>query len=206
MGWEEDLLQEAADTCTNSSGEQSDCALFTIQDADTYDSCSITLPDALTAEDVTGPVTSIPGNVAIQSGPARATMGTATTTASGSASTTAASGSSLVPTLSYSAGSTIVASLSQSYAVGGVFEAESISTSVAASSSAATITSAPAVTTSSASEEFVSTALWTSGQDAYEVFWVEETVTVTASATETVSPAKKRSDHRHGHARRAAYN
>lgn len=209
MGWDQDFLQEAADTCTNASGEISDCSIFTIQDSDVYNSCKFDVPDELADEDVFGPVDAIPGDVAIESGPARVGVSVgvsvsvgATSTSAGSASNTAASKSSsthLVPSLSYSAGTTIAASASQTYALGGVFEAVSISTS------AATITSAPTAAASASSEDFVSTSIWTSGQDAYEVFWVEETVTVTADAAAETPAAKRRSTHKHGHARRAAH-
>lgn len=120
MGWDEEFLQEAVATCTNDSGEIKDCPLFDIQDASVYGSCNFTLPEALVDDDVVGPMTTLPGNCAVQSGPAPATAmtGAATTaktssaaygtsTAKGSSATTTTSSSAIVPTLSHSAGSTI---------------------------------------------------------------------------------------------------
>lgn len=118
MGWDETFLQEAVDTCTNLSGQIEDCALFDIQDESVYGSCNFTVPAALENENVVGPISSLPGSCAIQSGPAPATSMAAatgsaqtsaakTSSATGSSATTTTSSYAVVPTLSHSAGSTI---------------------------------------------------------------------------------------------------
>lgn len=68
MGWDEDFLQDAVNTCTNESGRIEDCPLFDVVDQATAAQCSLTLPQALSAEDVDGPVSALPGNVEITYG------------------------------------------------------------------------------------------------------------------------------------------
>lgn len=212
MGWEESFLQDAVDTCTNASGEIEDCALFTIQDSSDYSNCNFTVPAALADENVVGAMSTMPGNPAIQYGPAYATKGA--TAGSGSITTTATSVASQA-TLSYAAGLSL--SGSESVALGGIFVVStgasftpSTSSSVATTtteavlSAAAVITSAPVATAAADDddEEFFTTMYSTSGQVVYEVIWAKTDVTVTEteSATATGGAAKR---HVHKHARRA---
>lgn len=83
--WDDGVLQEAVDTCTNASGEVSACGIFDLQSEDTQRQCFLELPDALKNEDVEVHADGLPGPMAIQWGPAYATMGMA----SSSSSTTA---------------------------------------------------------------------------------------------------------------------
>jgi hypothetical protein len=237
MGWDEDFLQNAVDTCTNASGEITDCPLFDIQTEAEYGSCAMTMdmPEALTHDNVTGPIAGLPGNCAIQSGPAPASsMGSKPTsaaatsahsTASSSAVSSAASSSitstsAIVPTLSHSAGSTM--SYSQTYEPGGVFAAvQSGSTfSDSTTTSAAPQTTLMTSASSALAQSFVSTSFSTTTSISAlneevlinEVFWVEELVTVTASVTDTVvvtataaASAKKRHLHDHQRAHQRAH-
>ncbi|ESZ98205.1 hypothetical protein SBOR_1433 [Sclerotinia borealis F-4128] len=225
MGWEEEFLQSAVDTCTNLSGEITDCPLFDIQDESVYGSCNITLPSALENENVIGSMPTLPGNCAIQSGPVPATAmpgltGTGKSSASTASSSSSAKGSSaatttstsaVVPTLSHSAGSTIVASLGQTYVPGGVFAAVESGVSYSSSgSSTAAADETPAVASSAttlltaSSATFYSTSYSTTTAisdlnvkvEVDEVLWVEKTVTVTASASAT-GVARKRHLHEH---------
>ncbi|KAM0143762.1 hypothetical protein ACHAP3_001022 [Botrytis cinerea] len=232
MGWDEEFLQEAVDTCTNASGEISDCAIFDIQDVSVYGSCNFTLPSALDDEDVVGPMATLPGNCPIQAGPGLATAmaGTATTaktssaaygtsSAKGSSATTTTSSSAVVPTLSYSAGSTIVASLGQTYAPGGVFAAVESGVSYSASSSstaaadAIAAVSSPATTLLTTPASFYSTSYSTTTAisplnekvEVDEVVWVQEDVTITVTATATATAtgvARRRHLHEHQHAKK----
>lgn len=72
-GWDVDFLQQALDTCTDetNSGEVEDCPVFAghIQ-REAPDNCKFQLPDKIAHEDYSGLLESLPGNVAIQSGPA----------------------------------------------------------------------------------------------------------------------------------------
>ncbi|GAD91825.1 hypothetical protein PVAR5_0406 [Paecilomyces variotii No. 5] len=52
MGWEEDFLQQAVDTCTNPSGEVEDCPLFDIQSDNDQIQCHFDVPSDLLDEDV----------------------------------------------------------------------------------------------------------------------------------------------------------
>jgi hypothetical protein len=190
MGWDPVFLQDAVNQCTNLSGQITDCPLFDIQSEDAYSNCNITLPSAILDEDVVGAMPTIPGNVPIVSGPAPANGATAggsqTTGAPAPVSTT---GGQLLPTLSYSAGSSLAPT--DTYIPGGIF-AVSVSQTP-------TITTPPAPTSSSSNtESFFSTQYTTSGQAVLEVLWVKEIVTVTAPETTTVYvPGRKRHVHRH---------
>ncbi|QIX02176.1 hypothetical protein AMS68_007693 [Peltaster fructicola] len=74
MGWEsQEFLQNAVNTCTNLSGEVSDCPLFNLQsDADAA-KCKFTMPDALKDDIPLGPRDGLPVSVPVQYGPANAT-------------------------------------------------------------------------------------------------------------------------------------
>lgn len=192
MGWNETFLQDAVDQCTNLSGQIEDCALFDVQDASVYGNCNITLPSAIADENVVGPVSTLPGNPAIASGPGYASGAEAGAAGSTPAPTSAAANP--VPTLSHSAGVTLASS--DTYVPGAVFAAVTGS-SAAYDAPAASITAAPSVS-SVDTQSYFSTEYSTSGQVVNEVLWVEELVTVTASMTSTMTlPARKRHLHQH---------
>lgn len=74
MGWKsKDYLQQALDTCTNPSGQISDCPLFTLQDDSDAAQCTFELPEVLHGDDCDGPRDGLPVNVPIQYGPENAT-------------------------------------------------------------------------------------------------------------------------------------
>lgn len=77
MGWDVDFLQSAVDTCTNLSGEISDCPLFSLQPDSSATTCSFPVPSALQTDDCAGPRSGLCGDLAVQSGPAYATKGPA---------------------------------------------------------------------------------------------------------------------------------
>ncbi|RAH65543.1 DUF1996 domain-containing protein [Aspergillus aculeatinus CBS 121060] len=79
-GWDSQVLQQAVDTCTNMSGEVTDCPVFTLQSDEKQDECRFSVPDALKNEDVNYHKGGLPNNVAIQSGPAYASPVRYTTT------------------------------------------------------------------------------------------------------------------------------
>lgn len=191
MGWNETFLQDAVNQCTNLSGEITDCPLFDIQDASVYGNCNFTLPSALENENVVGPVSTLPGNPAIASGPGYASGAEAGGAGSAPAPTSAAANP--VPTLSHSAGITLASS--DTYIPGAVFAAVTAS-SDGYNGAGATITSAPSPSVDT--QSYFSTQYMTSGQVVNEILWVEELVTVTASMTTTMTlPARKRHLHQH---------
>ena len=54
MGWDEGLLQEAVDTCTNPSGRIQDCSKFTLQSLQEEEQCQMSMPHGLSEEKVDG--------------------------------------------------------------------------------------------------------------------------------------------------------
>ncbi|KAI1258422.1 hypothetical protein F5Y18DRAFT_421401 [Xylariaceae sp. FL1019] len=175
-GWDEDFLQEAIDTCTNESGELTDCGQFTsngpIQTEAEMQECKFDMPLLLQSEDDGGSdMKSLPGDVQVQNGPEPASqagsggvIGQISSAIGGilhpSDSTTASSASSATPSTSTSEPTTTStptsAPSSSSSALGGAFiqsspeglgiEAVTSTTSSSASTPAPTTTSAPQYT------------------------------------------------------------
>lgn len=73
QAWDPPFLQQAIDICTNKSGKTQDCPIFDIQDDGTAAQCTINMPTQLLDENCTETMTSLPGNVTVQYGPAYAT-------------------------------------------------------------------------------------------------------------------------------------
>ncbi|KAJ5980903.1 hypothetical protein N7481_008201 [Penicillium waksmanii] len=73
-GWESGVLQDAIDTCKNEDGNVDECAVFDIQTQTTQQRCYFDMPAALKSEETEKCPSGIPGNMAIQWGPAYATM------------------------------------------------------------------------------------------------------------------------------------
>jgi len=65
LGWEEKLLQNAVDTCTNASGRVEDCPLFELHSDAQASSCKMDVPDILRDENCEGPREGLCGNVTI---------------------------------------------------------------------------------------------------------------------------------------------
>ncbi|KAM0078215.1 hypothetical protein ACKRZS_009740 [Fusarium odoratissimum] len=61
MGWEEEFLQDAINTCTSETGRIEDCPLFDVVSEQKATSCEMKLPKALANEDVKGPMKELPG-------------------------------------------------------------------------------------------------------------------------------------------------
>lgn len=215
MGWDEDFLQTAVDTCTNDSGRIEDCPVFNVVSESKATQCEMTIPKALAKEDVEGPMSQLPGGVQItyEDGAGESASATVTVTATGSG----------VPTLTYAPGES--ASNSASPLPGDVFkekvtsEAVTIvtmtttlssstisSTSLSSTSSSAafgieaftsTTTTIPveAPTTSltlietptSNTMTYWSTEYVTNGNIVSEILWEENTVYVTELDEKTVT-------------------
>ncbi|KAE9364689.1 hypothetical protein N431DRAFT_355117 [Stipitochalara longipes BDJ] len=194
MGWDPAFLQKAVDQCTNLSGQISDCPLFDIQAEDS--NCNITLPSAIDSENVVGPISALPGNVPIASGPGLASGATAGSPVTGAPPAPSSAASAVpIPTLGYSAGQSLAST--DTYIPGGIF-AVSIPTSATVAAPAVTT---PPVAAASNTESFFSTQYTTSGHAVLEVLWVEEIVTVTDPITTTtvIAPGRKRHLKRHMH-------
>ncbi|KAK5993727.1 hypothetical protein PT974_07164 [Cladobotryum mycophilum] len=223
MGWEEEFLQDAVNTCRNPSGRIEDCPLFNVVDQGKATQCELQrMPQVLEKERVDGPMGELPGNVKITFGDGSAEPGN-DKPGHGPSSV-------VLPTLTYKPGET--ASASGSPLPGQVFKqrpsvlttspaaptSTSSSTSVAsptipdvqAESVAPTTTPAPESVPVSQSASFFSTQFITNGNIVSEIFWKEELVVVTrsvdATTTVTATPAPhfkpRRHFHGHGHKNR----
>lgn len=215
MGWESaDFLQQALDTCTNESGEISDCDLFTIQTDAVGAECTFPIPDVLADDNVEGPRSAgLPVGVPIQYGPANATAyavagrsGVATTSvAPSSAPSTFTQG----PTLSYTAANASETSTAQGGIVVDVAKKSSATSSNAWSTSSTTlatssssITAAPSIESAAASPEPVTTSFITKANEVIEMAIVEEYVTVTATPTAGAKHRRHLQKHLHHAGRR----
>ncbi|RDL38745.1 uncharacterized protein BP5553_03085 [Venustampulla echinocandica] len=203
MGWDSDFLQKAADTCTNPSGRIEDCPLFTIQDEDAYSSCKVpssNIPIAAAKDQLLSKLSSLPGNVQIFAGPGRAGGGSAAPSIDlpspkkPSAPAPTSDIVPVVPTVSYKAATS---ASSGAYVPGGAFAEQP-------SSPAAAVTPAPNAASLGPSESFFSTQYATKGNTVEEVFWVEEEVTTTIFATETMTAGANKGRKRHLHKHRRA--
>ncbi|KAL7945461.1 hypothetical protein V8C42DRAFT_323216 [Trichoderma barbatum] len=69
MGWEEDFLQQAVNTCTNDSGRIQDCPLFNVVDESVATQCHLEdMPAHLRGEDTSEPLDKLPGGEQAGSG------------------------------------------------------------------------------------------------------------------------------------------
>ena len=178
MGWDEDFLRDAVNTCTNLSGQITDCPLFTIQDSSVYGNCNITEPATLDKENVLNPAGILPGNIPIASGPAYAKPAAVTNAAKALAASAPAATTTLL---------------------GAVFAAtepntEGTTTKTKTISVTSTVTVTPPPTPTS-SISYFSTQYLTTGLTAYEILWIEDVVTVTEQVTTTVGVEAR--DHLH---------
>ncbi|KAF2094432.1 hypothetical protein NA57DRAFT_24348, partial [Rhizodiscina lignyota] len=207
-GWDVDFLQKAVNTCTNLSGEISDCPLFSLQSDDDAQQCTFPMPSQIKNDDCEGPSDGLCGNVPIQSGPAQATNispgQTVEPTGSAHPEPTHSSES-----VSYSLGYTIGTSVYTDNSGGGITAAEAPSSYAHATPTADSdveVASAdvpsPVPTPSpdmgdaqDGDPNAVSTSIWTSGGAVHEVYIEEDIVTTTVTA----GADTKRRRHVHHH-------
>lgn len=203
MGWDETdfTLQEAVNTCTNESGQISDCPLFTIISDQEQSECKFEMPDTLFKENVVGPVTSLPGDVKLSWGPGPANAG-----GSSDASPTT-SVSVTLSTLGYSAGST--ASVSGSVVPGNIFKAATTATDIGgegglrgAVAATSTVT-APSglVTEATSTYTYTKSGAVVISEIVYEqvVTYVTELTTTTVTTEPTPAARARRDAHVHQH-------
>ncbi|KAI1113704.1 hypothetical protein F5Y14DRAFT_203489 [Nemania sp. NC0429] len=171
-GWDPAFLQEAIDTCTNDSGELTDCGLFTsngpLLSEGQQRECKFNTPAVLTAENcIAKTMTELPGGIQIQDGPESATppggsldqptgligggVGNnrpATTTPSRTPSTTVLSSTVLSTTTSSSTSTSVVTPLSQIGSGGAFIEGLNSTTLPAPSTPDFAVENFPSTTTS----------------------------------------------------------
>jgi hypothetical protein len=200
MGWAEDFLQSAVDTCTNPSGRIQDCPLFTIQDDADVQACKINkgLLSALLDEDLIGPMGGLPGDVPVNAGPGYVVKGAPVPDESSAAP---------VPTLSHSAGSTVAATASG--LAGAVFNEASGAPKAAVAAVEPTTPPAPTTTppptvSLESNQKAYTTSYKTEGNKVIEVIVIEEFTTVTdtpETVTQYTTMAKRHSHNRRHHGR-----
>ncbi|KAK2056449.1 hypothetical protein LY76DRAFT_153290 [Colletotrichum caudatum] len=206
-GWDENFLQSAINTCTNLSGRIEDCPIFDIQDEGAAAQCEMKIPNFLSTENVTGPDTSLPGNVAI-------TFGDGSSEGGGAAPVIPSSSvsSSAAPALTYKPGKTATSNPLP----GEVFKetgkmAYGVPLSASTTEPAPTpileqVTPAPS-STSQPSMSCVSIQTVTSANVVSVICWEEEVVYVTyyedivstTTVTPTPSPVLRAKRHLHQH-------
>lgn len=196
MGWDETefTLQEAVDTCTNLDGTIESCPLFTVISEAEQQECQFELPAALAKENVAGPLSSLPGGVALAWGPAPATAGAA---ASVSVDPTTIA----VPTLSYSAG--VTASVNGSYVPGNIFKVTPTTTTITAA--ATNDASDPLITLATSTFTYTgASGDITISEIVYEesITWVTDYTTTTVYVEPT--GVARRDAHVHAHKHRHA--
>lgn len=162
-GWDPEFLQEAINTCTNDSGEISDCPLFVnptpLQSEAEQNTCQFDMPVQLAQENgAADDLKNLPGNIAIQSGPQSATPGPANPIDSAISAATSwlggvfggssATSSSVAPVTSSIATTSSTSSLS--LPTGGAF----IESAATSSSAAFNALGVPAAQTSSVASSF----------------------------------------------------
>ncbi len=200
MGWEsEEFLQTALDTCTNLSGEISDCPVFGYQEDAVGAQCTFEVPGELKHDNPQGPRQGLPVDVPMQYGPEYATEypiagrdGVATSGVMPSAPPSTFEHN----TLTYSAANPEETST----AMGGIIVAQYTSGADRVEEGSAT----PAVATmttfttqAAVAVEPTPASYITEGNTVIELFITE--VDVTLTATETARVDKRRHLHRHIH-------
>ncbi|KAL7823829.1 hypothetical protein V8C26DRAFT_383986 [Trichoderma gracile] len=206
MGWDQDFLQQAVNTCTNPSGLIQDCPLFNVVDESVATQCHLEdMPAHLLKEDGNGPFAKLPGGGSAGSSPSSGGHG------HGQPSSTPTKGA-VAPTLPYQPG--VTAPSKASPLPGQVFKENDAAGASGYNADAIepAVTPAPGVSAADVGAEFVSTQYITVGNVVSEILWKQAVVTVTAepepSTTVTVTatgprPVKHRRSghgHSHGHA------
>ncbi|KAF2841283.1 hypothetical protein M501DRAFT_928723 [Patellaria atrata CBS 101060] len=219
-GWEPSLLQEAVDTCTSLSGELSDCPVFQpyMQSDDDCVACNLDLPSELEDDDCAGPADALCGNVPVQYGPAYAQPLHQGSDAPAPTYTTPENTKSIVPSLSYAAGTHVVTDNygAEMTAFNGQIQAAQVEATPVASSSEvhspvvsateAYVTPAPEVQVADVEDDddanIVATTTYTSGGAVY-IEEIEEVTIYTTVPAETPAGYRRRhiDYHRHNHGR-----
>lgn len=205
MGWEENFLQQAVDTCTNPSGRIQDCPLFDVVSEAKATACGLknSLPQALFGEDVKGPMIKLPGGM--------------------TGSEPAASSPAARPSLTYKPGEKPSAPASP--LPGQIFKASSSAPAVPTTTAVPTPSNygakanpenatpttpttpppppPPASTPAPDTQSYYSTQYVTNGNVVSKILWQEQLVYVTqyVDAVETAAPGaarRRRGAHLHG--------
>lgn len=193
MGWQDGVLQQAVNTCTNPSGMIGDCPVFDIQPRHDEEACKMPTPPMLKNEMVAGLVgAGLPGGVMIQEGPAPATAKhPVTQTASVS-----------IPTVTYTPGVTPTGTLNLP---GQILHETTSSTSSSADINALAqpaTTPAPIPTPKDDGKYSIVRTEYITSSNVVNMIVVKEAVEyVTVTTTTVLAPKARRHLHRHGRRR-----
>ncbi|KAJ5919656.1 hypothetical protein N7454_009491 [Penicillium verhagenii] len=232
-GWDDDILQQAVDTCTSETGIVSDCEIFDLQSEADQRQCFFDLPAELENENTHLHADGLPGNVPITWGPAyaspddtdtsddtttsqHATKTATSSTAAVSDTTKSAEYSGIVPSLA-------IPSLSLDFSFGANVKAAAVNT-VTSTSSTSTPTPTTEIEIDSFTEEIVylrqeivvlidkdGVTYSTSTASARVVSSTTTTATATSTvvsyvARDSIPEVSENSDHGLKHARRHAHH
>ena len=205
--WDEGVLQQAVEQCTDMGGEMRSCGVFEFPDNTA--SCTLeNLPSELKDENAEGPMQGLPGGCEVQSGPEQAKKGKGATGSSsggkaGSGSSNAGNAGSDAPPAPVPAPSSSTSSVPvEAKQSGGVFaqvKNEAPAADYQAPPSPTTTTPPAGPSSMDQVEGFVSTVIYTDGRIVHENKIVVQEVTVT---TDVGAKAKRTPEAHAGHAKR----
>lgn len=185
MGWEEDFLQKAVDTCTNESGMIQDCPIFDIIDESKAKECEIKMPLELVAEKVLDGLSLLPGDVQItyEGDSAEPAKPSSSSSAPGLLPSDPAD---LLPGNVFKESSASTSTTSQDVAAAAA-PAPTTTTSTSTSSPTPTTTPTPSVAPVDPSVSYESTQYITNGNMVTKILWDEEVVWVTEMVDTTTT-------------------
>ncbi|KAI0490552.1 hypothetical protein F4859DRAFT_12105 [Xylaria cf. heliscus] len=214
-GWDQSFLQEAIDTCTNPSGELSDCGLFTsngpLLSEAVQGECKFKTPLVLAAENAAAKtMAQLPGGVQIQDGPQSATppsgpldqvtsligniIGGNTPTTTTSSSTPSSTSKPATTSSEAQSGGAFIENVPSATASTADFVAAGVVTSTTSSFSSTSTSILPATTSApqftsepGVSYEVVSTQTITGANLVQEIVWMQPVVYVTEESVTTVT-------------------
>ncbi|KAL8842243.1 MAG: hypothetical protein Q9170_000569 [Blastenia crenularia] len=220
--WDDGVLQQAVEQCTDMGGEMRSCGVFEFPENTA--SCTLeNLPSELKDENAEGPMQGLPGGLEVQPGPDQAQKGKGATGSSsgGKSSGGSSKGSDTGSYVSSAAAASSSSSSSSSSGspapvddkkAGGVFaqvknDANAAEYQAPALAPPARVTTSPPTGPSSVDQggSFVSTEVYTDGRVVHENKIVVQEVTVTsevvakAKRTPEVQAGKVKRGHRHHH-------
>lgn len=206
MGWDEELLTKAVNTCTNLSGLVTDCPLFTIQDPAVAASCSLaSIPTVAFDEGKkVKNLDHLPGNLEIQAGPAYAHG--EVPRQKKHHDKTSDSESSPNPPVNKPPYPTIQSEVKPTMptAVASKLSAEediTAPTTTVETIKPASVTPAPKIQESKETDtrSYYSTEYKTIGKEVVKILWVEESITVTVTQTATMTIGGRKRSHMQYH-------
>lgn len=204
-GWDDGVLQQAIDTCTNPSGRVEDCAIFNLQEQDDEIKCLVDIPEAIKHEDTFFSANGLPGGVPITDGPSYAAIAhqkPESHAASPSASSLPASSP---PAANFAPAPAASSSQASAPAPASPVANGQGAQAAGQDKNAPATTEAPAAPAPQGEDDGIKirTTTYTSGRQVFEVVIKEEDVTKTTTVEANATPAPAKRDHIAAHMKRA---